>query len=189
MLLFLIFFGTIGLYAFLVRRYQNSMRAWVSTVGIFVAHLQTLAIMGSLRLQWPPPVRQATAIFSLSCVDASVLSPECIASEGTNAFTTLALTQVSIILAFLILIGMGTVLCTHRWADRTHFLLTVVLSFFFATSWRIAYRMGGYVLSNDQGIVIAMVRASRAQAACHPWPCLPTSRVLWIPTTPPDHAC
>ena len=44
-------------------------------------------------------------------------------------------------LSFLILIGMGTVLCTHRWADRTHFLLTVVLSFFFATSWRIVLVM------------------------------------------------
>jgi hypothetical protein len=115
----------IGVYVLLIRRHQDSMRAWVSTVSIFIAHLQvrlthvrpntprarcltaslamtmrsprvqTIAIVGSMRLRWPPPVERMTEIVSFSVVDASFLQPECIADEKVNAFAMLALGQVS----------------------------------------------------------------------------------------------
>ena len=146
----------LAFYICLVRRYQNSMRAGVTTVSILVAHVQTIAIVGNLRLHWPPSVEQFTEVVSLSFVDASYLRPECLTDANTNAFTLMSVSQVGGLLGFLMLIGAATVCCSPEWSDHTHFLLTVLLAFFFPTSWRLAYRLIEQASSGQPAMVVGV---------------------------------
>ena len=53
--------GGLGAYAYLINKYPNSLKAWVSTASILVTHLQTTAIVAQLRLAWPQSVETATS--------------------------------------------------------------------------------------------------------------------------------
>ena len=46
----------LAFYVWLIFRFPDALTRWVSTVSIFFTHVQTVALVGSLRLAWPPSV-------------------------------------------------------------------------------------------------------------------------------------
>lgn len=69
--------AVLGAYVMLISgRYAEAMNRWVSTLSLFFAHLQTVAVIGNLALDWPPRVKAITGAVSLSIVSASFLRPE-----------------------------------------------------------------------------------------------------------------
>jgi hypothetical protein len=70
------------------------MRKWVTTLSIFIAHAQTVSILGNLALEWPPPVQSFTRVVALSFVDTPFVRAECLAT-GANAFHVVSLGQAS----------------------------------------------------------------------------------------------
>ena len=72
---------------------KSAMKEWVSTAALVISHLQTLAILGNLRLSWPPAVEATTDILSLSLALASFLRPECFV-DSSRAFVILSTAQV-----------------------------------------------------------------------------------------------
>ena len=55
-----------ALYAFFALRHPATLKHWVSTFSILMAHLQTLSIVAKLRLNWP---QSAEAVFSAMVVN------------------------------------------------------------------------------------------------------------------------
>lgn len=69
--------SVLGVYVMLISgRHAQAMNRWVSTLSLFFAHLQTIAVIGNLALDWPPRVKAITGAVSLSVVSASFLRPE-----------------------------------------------------------------------------------------------------------------
>ena len=77
--------GTLfGLLAFvrLATRYPTATRCYVSTCILILNHAQTMAIVGSLGLEWPPMVM---VIVKTLRFDIGIVRPECLAGEDTEA--------------------------------------------------------------------------------------------------------
>jgi hypothetical protein len=70
--------------------------------------VQTIGILGNLRLQWPPPVERFTEVASLSFVDSALVRAECLAADGANAFVALQQAQAGTLLGGLLIVGMCT---------------------------------------------------------------------------------
>ena len=78
-----------GLYIFLIRKYRHHLKKWVSTVAIFFTHLQTIGIVGNLKLHWPPPVEATMAWATFSVFEnTETLRPECLVKDlyGVSPF-------------------------------------------------------------------------------------------------------
>ena len=45
-----------GGYVWFIARHPDAMRRWISTVVIFLGHMQVVSIIGNLKLLWPPSV-------------------------------------------------------------------------------------------------------------------------------------
>ena len=68
---------TLVVYVMLISgRHAKAMNRWVSTLSLFFAHLQTIAVIGNLALDWPPRAKAITGALSLSIASASFLRPE-----------------------------------------------------------------------------------------------------------------
>ena len=139
------------------------MKTWVSTVSIFIGHLQTIAILSNLRLQWPPSVREISSIFSLSLVGQSMLRPECFVSSDVNLYFILALCEVSIILV--ILGSLTAAAYSHKLSgkrvDSLWLIISVLIGVLFATSWKLClalFRLAG-TESEDKWSASAAVAA------------------------------
>lgn len=146
-LLVIIFVTWLVVYIRVVRRNRN-MKKWVSTISIFISHLQTVAIVGNLRLQWPPSVEEISSLFSLSLVGQALLRPECFASQGVNLQFIFSICEVSAIL--LLLASFTAVVYSQvlskRSTDMTWVVMSVVVSMMFGTSWRLSlelFRLAG----------------------------------------------
>ena len=57
-------------------KHAQYMDKWVSTLSIFFTHLQTIAVLGNLRLVWPPSAKAVTGVLSLSVTGLTVIEPE-----------------------------------------------------------------------------------------------------------------
>ena len=137
------FCGLLALYVVLLNRDRTAMKRWVSTLSIFFAHLQVLAVLGNLSLQWPPPVKTAMGLLSFSVVGTQLLQPECLFQIINPAFV-LTLSQLSIMLLML-LVGSTLARC-RGWLqparrDKAWFILTILVQFLFGTTWRLSFRL------------------------------------------------
>ena len=50
----------------------------MSTVSIFISHLQTIGIIGNLMLEWPDSVVWVTAALSGNVLELNFVRPECL---------------------------------------------------------------------------------------------------------------
>ena len=67
----------------------HHLKKWVSTVAIFFTHLQTIGIVGNLKLHWPPPVEATMAWATFSVFEnTETLRPECLVKDlyGVSPF-------------------------------------------------------------------------------------------------------
>jgi hypothetical protein len=153
-LLFTIVLLLFALYVWAIRRYPRGLKKWVTTISIMIGHMQTVSIIGFLKLRWPPPVQQFTAALSFSFVDTSVLRPECLLEEsGTSSFLIFSMIQVVAIFALLL----GTLVlvsplsrCSNSFVDHVWFAQTILLQCVLSTSWRLAFKLADQIFVSDE---------------------------------------
>ena len=90
----LVLVGSIALYIYLVRRYvgkekKASLRKGVSTVAILIAHMQTVSIVGYLRLAWPPSVVTITGAAGRTPAEPEPAASQASAPAATNCLAML----------------------------------------------------------------------------------------------------
>ena len=89
---------------FFIRKYRPHLKRWVSTVSIFFTHMQTIGIVGNLKLVWPPPVEAVTSYATLSVFESTeTIRPECLLKEFAelSAFLIFSIGMAALILAVL----------------------------------------------------------------------------------------
>ena len=94
----LLIFGAIGavcgisLYVYMINKSTN-LRKMVSTIGIVLNHMQTIAILGLLKMHWPRSVVVTTSFFTVDFFAWEGSRPECLASgvdmESVGGITVL----------------------------------------------------------------------------------------------------
>ena len=121
-------------YVIIILKFPEALRRWVSFAIILVNHTQTLSIIGSLNLTWPPTVKMILSALTLFQIEsASCLLPPNIPSFWLYAFGVLSL---SLITLSLITLAMTYYDSRGRSgvADRLEFALTVLFSTLFVYS-------------------------------------------------------
>ena len=76
----------------------------VSTVSIFFTHMQTIGIVGNLKLVWLPPVEAVTSYATLSVFESTeTIRPECLLKEFAelSAFLIFSIGMAGLILGVL----------------------------------------------------------------------------------------
>ncbi|KAL1496050.1 hypothetical protein AB1Y20_014679 [Prymnesium parvum] len=73
-----VFLG-IAVYAYLINRYPEALRTWISTLSIILTHMQTVSILARIRLAWPSSAQQVMNLVLITNVnlDISAARPEC----------------------------------------------------------------------------------------------------------------
>ena len=61
------------------------VKRYVSTIVIIVNHVQTLTLIGEMRLEWPLLAKQIMAVLSLQTLRIPGANPECVMDEETSA--------------------------------------------------------------------------------------------------------
>ena len=136
LILLMVALMVIGLttYVIIILKYPEALRRWVSFAIILVNHTQTLSILGSLNLTWPPIVKMILSALTLFQVQsASCLLPPNVPSFWVYAFMVLSfslLTLGLVTLAMTFYDGHGK----SDAADRLEFALTVLFSTLFVYS-------------------------------------------------------
>ena len=142
--------GMVSGYIWLISRYKaTALRRWISTTGIFIGHLQTVVIFGSLRLIWPPSVETVLYSFDLNLgVDVSMLRPECLLLDiDVSPFVVYTTAMCGWLLSLLV----GSFLLKHALSasgvltparlDSFEFARTIFFGMQLTTSLRISSRM------------------------------------------------
>ena len=133
LILLMVVLMVIGLtaYVIIILKFPEALRRWVSFAIILVNHTQTLSILGSLNLTWPPIVKIILSALTLFQIEsATCLLPPNVPSFWLYAFGVLSLS--------LLLLGTVTLAMVYydkhgrsRVADRLEFALTVLFSTLF----------------------------------------------------------
>lgn len=142
------------LYVFLVQRYgKDFLTRWVSTVGIYLNHIQTVSIIGNLALDWPPAVIWITSTLSGNMLDLGFVRPECLFKdiEDVSPYFIFTIGSCLVMLAMLtacrivkVLIEWFGPLCVDSkrvggWVDTVEFVHTIVFSGQLTPTWHLAY--------------------------------------------------
>ena len=121
-------------YVIIILKFPEALRRWVSFAIILVNHTQTLSILGSLNLTWPPIVKMILSALTLFQIEsATCLLPPNVPSFWLYAFGVLSLSLLTLGLVTLAM----TYYDTHGRsdaADRLEFSLTVLFSTLFVYS-------------------------------------------------------
>lgn len=158
--------GLLSCYVAVVKRYRNSMKRWVSTISLFFAHLQMLGVYTNLSLEWPPRVRDTASLLAFSVAETTLVRSECLV-EVTNPYFVISFGQV--VLTCAVLVGGGMLACDParilppQRRDRFWFVLSIIVQFTFASSWRLCYGLLHHVADGNEyvlgGIIAALLLA------------------------------
>ena len=107
------------------------VKRYVSTVIIIVNHVQTLTIIGEMRLEWPLLAKQIMAALSLQALRVPGANPECILDESVPTFWIFAYGESGLIL----LLQVVLLVLSFRWRTAKT-ALSIVLSLVLTTSMR-----------------------------------------------------
>ena len=136
--------GMLMLYVAILRRYPEALTKWVSTFSLVFGHVQMLAVIGNLQLEWPPQVKAVTGLASFSLVSVTVVRSECLV-EIANPFVVMSIGQIALMItALTTLLALATNLCcilSPSRQDQIWFTLTIYTQFTFGSSWRIALNL------------------------------------------------
>ncbi len=151
-------------YALLMVLRPHLLKYLFSTISIFIAHLQTLTIVSSLKLAWPPSTKKAMSFLVVNGLQLEAARPECVAAQlrgGEQAeeldvplFYIMAAAKVALPLLILLLLS------TVRWAltaifgsgdtpalaarrDRLELIETIIFSLILVTSWKAIFDLIG----------------------------------------------
>ena len=151
--------GVLALFVFIVWGYVKMVEhyeglgerldLWINTAAIFFCHLQTLSIIGTLKLAWPQSVLTLTQVVTVDFLSLGAVRPEC-AIRVANSFYFFTYLR---ILLLLVLTGGVSVTqstlkaCTPatrmrqttRRVDQLEVVETVLFTFGLTFSWRIIF--------------------------------------------------
>ena len=137
----------LGFYIWLINKYPSSLKRWVSTSSILINHVQTIAIVGNLRLDWPQSVIAVTGALSFNVLNVSIIRPECLLINTSASpffiFTIASCGFVIFVLAVLFLMIFVAKLAArcvdearaNAWVDSGEFARSVVFSLQLTTTW------------------------------------------------------
>ena len=121
---------------------------WETTLIIMCMHMQTVAIIGSLRLAWPPAVESTFNWFGLAAFQLPAVKPECLINAGEmGMFFLMSAAKLGLLVSMhLLLIGLRlifTLLKRPGKADRVFVLhsFLYVLSYVFSVNLCLQARM------------------------------------------------
>ena len=139
-------------YVKMVEHYEGlgeRLDLWINTAAIFFCHLQTLSIIGTLKLAWPQSVRTLTQVVTVDFLSLGAVRPEC-AIRVANSFYFF--TYLRILLLLLLTGGVSVAqsalkACapatrmrqTIRRVDQLEMIETVLFTFGLTFSWRIIF--------------------------------------------------
>lgn len=108
----IIFMVLLVLYAYFMTRYQGITTQGVSTISIIMVHMQTVGILGKLRLAWPPSAKAAMDWIIIDGVNLDGAKPECIFQKGEGGtdvdlpmFFIVSITKICLPLIMLLAVG------------------------------------------------------------------------------------
>ena len=164
-LLALLFFaGLVVGYVRVVGHFQRlgeKLDLWINTAAILFCHLQTVSIIGTLRLAWPASVELLTEIASVDFLSLGAARPECALRFGENSFYFFTLLRITLLLVLVLGISCVQKLVKSRSAtkdlqktvgrvDQLEMVETVLFTFGLTLSWRVIFDLweqGGSSLS------------------------------------------
>lgn len=101
----------VSAYVYAINKSTN-LRKVISTIGIVLNHMQTVAIIGLLKMHWPESVTMTTSFFTIDFFDWGASRPECLANgvdmESFGGITVL-FTAGHVALLLFLLHGIGGV--------------------------------------------------------------------------------
>lgn len=112
-------------------RHPPSPHRYISTLVIIINHVQTLTIIGEMRLEWPLLAKQIMAALSLQALKIPGASPECVMDESVPTFWLFAYSESGLVL--LVLLALFFASARSRTAKTA---MSIVLSLVFTTSMR-----------------------------------------------------
>jgi len=149
----LVVVGLAACYYRLVDHFQRlgeKLDLWVNTAAIFFCHLQTLSILGTLKLAWPPSVETLTSFATVDFLSLGAVRPECALQLGENAFYTITIMRMAVLMALVLgptvmqwtvkhCSPASAVRATVRRVDFLEMFETVVFTLGLTLSWRITF--------------------------------------------------
>ena len=87
------------------QRLGEKLDLWINTAAIFFCHLQTLSIIGTLKLAWPPSVEAITEIASVDFLSLGSVRPECTLRLGDNSFYIITIFRLGILIVLVLGVG------------------------------------------------------------------------------------
>ena len=141
------------------------MSRQVNTAAIFFCHLQTVSIIGTLQLAWPPSIEVLTEIASIDFLSLGAIRPECSIRIGENSFYVFTFFRIGLLMLLVLGVsGLQSALKACSPANRQQQTLvrvdtlemaeTVLFTLTFTLNWRIVFDLWEQGTSS---IVVAQV--------------------------------
>ena len=145
---FVLALGALGFYTWLIQRYPQAMQQSVATATLIIDHLQTVSIVGNLKLLWPPAVHAVTSSFSFNVLEMmSAIRPECILRDAQDLspfyiFNLVVCAIVFVLLLATMLVGSLLELCGRpAMADEAELAGTVLFTAQLTVAWRVCQEL------------------------------------------------
>ena len=165
----LLVYGYVRLVAAYQRRAEK-LDLWINTAAIFFCHLQTLSIVATLQLAWPPSVEAITEIASVDFLSVGAVRPECSLDLGENSYYVVTLFHMLLLLTLLLSVSAlqsAVKRCPTFFAnwhpngsvvvavDQLEMVETVLFTCSFTLSWRVIFDFWGTQAASRRGIANA----------------------------------
>ena len=132
------------------RRLGEKLDLWINTAAIFFCHLQTVSIVGTLKLAWPPSVEALTEIASVDILSLGATRPECTLRLGDNSFYIFTIWKMVLLLVLVVGVSVAQSVLkacsparllqrTVRRVDQLEMAETVIFTFGLTLSWRVIF--------------------------------------------------
>ena len=151
----LTFAALIGAYIRVVVRYEHlgeRLDLWINTAAIFFCHLQTVSIIGTLKLAWPRSVEAITEVASVDFLSLGAARPECALQLGDNSYYYFTLFRLALLITLMLGVSMAQAAVkragacagvdpekVHVHVDRLEMVETVLFTFGLTLSWRVIF--------------------------------------------------
>ena len=137
----------LAFYVRLINKHPDAMKRWVSTSTLAIDHLQTLSIVGNLKLHWPPAVHTLMASFSFNMFEMlSAIRPECLLVDVNVSsfyfFNIVTAGSVLLLLLALVAASQLAAACGKTGsADAIEIAASVIFSAQLTVAWRVCHQL------------------------------------------------
>jgi len=171
------------------QKLNERLDLWVNTAAIFFCHLQTLSIIGTLKLAWPPSVETLTSFATVDFLSLGAIRPECALQLGENAFYYLTFIRMAVLMALVLGVGVvqwtvkhcspasgpSAMQATVRRVDFLEMFESVIFTLGLTLSWRITFDLCGGRRARASPSPTSARRSRRSSSSCS-CRCSPSTR-------------